>query len=499
MPLSQPAPNQPILSVLAKPARDLDWLILGLDDDGIVGLDATRSRTFKKTYGQTVDALAADLGARTDRGRTTGLPSLDGCRLLVVGLGTEDPTPEQLRRLSGDAIRAVGGLRAEQAEPARIGFSLGVSEPEQVLAVAEGALTGGYCYTGVSAKDAPTAPVAEIAVITSLRDTSLARVAQARATAIVAAREWINIPPNLLYPETFAQAAKDYLAKTKVKVEVLDDDELAKLGYGGLSGVGAGSARKPRLVRMSYRPRGAKQHLALIGKGITFDSGGLNLKPGNSMLTMKSDMSGAAAVIAAVGAIAECGITTDVTAYAALAENLPSSTAYRPSDVLSIYGGTTVENMNSDAEGRLVMADALARSVEDKPDLIVDIATLTGACLVALGLRTAGLLSSDEETSQRVLDAAETSGESFWPLPIPEEVAEDLESKVADLRSTGGSRYAGTSAAAAFLQRFVPDQNWAHLDIAGPAFHDGSPYGYVTPGGTGFGVRTLIDLAQSMS
>ncbi len=499
MPLSQPAPNQPSLSIQAKPSRDLDWLVLGLGKGGIVGFDAPRSRAFKKEFGQSVDALAADLGARTDRGRTTGLPSLDGCRLLVVGLGADEPTPEQLRRICGDAVRAVAGLRAEDAKPAKIGFSLGVGEPEQVLAIAEGALIGGYSYTGVSAKDAPTTPVAEVAVITPLRDASLSRIAQARATAVVAAREWINIPPNLLYPETFARAAEDYLDKTKVTVEILDDEELEKLGYGGLVGVGAGSARKPRLVRMTYRPRGAKQHLALVGKGITFDSGGLSLKPGNSMLTMKSDMSGAAAVIAAVGAIAECGIATNVTAYAALAENLPSSTAYRPSDVLSIYGGTTVENMNSDAEGRLVMADALARSVEDEPDLIVDIATLTGACLVALGLRTAGLVSSDEATSQRVLDAAVTSGEGLWPLPIPDEIAEDLDSKVADLRSTTGSRYGGTSAAAAFLQRFVPDQNWAHLDIAGPAFHEGGPYGYVVPGGTGFGVRTLIDLAQSMS
>ena len=237
-------------------------------------------------------------------------------------------------------------------------------------------------------------------------------------------------------------------------------------------------------MRFSYAPRGAKVHLALVGKGITFDTGGLNLKPADGMYTMKCDMAGAAAVLAATHAIAEFGLKIKVTAYAALAENMPSGSAYRPSDVLTQYGGKTVENGNSDAEGRLVMADALARAGEDQPDLIIDVATLTGACVVALGERTGGLMTNDDDLADRVLDAAETAGEAFWQLPIPTEIRPKLESKVADLRSTSNDRYGGALVAAAFLREFVAEGTpWAHLDIAGPAFFDGKPYGYVSPGG----------------
>jgi leucyl aminopeptidase len=325
-------------------------------------------------------------------------------------------------------------------------------------------------------------------------------VAPTVAAAVLTAREWVNVPPNLLYPETFADEAKDLVKDAKVSVEVLDGPALARAGYGGILAVGGGSSRPPRLVRLSYRPRGAKQHLALVGKGITFDSGGLNLKPGEGMYTMKCDMAGAAAVLAATHAIARLGLAVQVTAYGALAENLPSDTAYRPSDVLTMYGGKTVENGNSDAEGRLVMADALARANEDKPTLVVDVATLTGACIVALGDRTSGLMATDDETADLLLDAAEAAGEDFWQLPIPRETRGKLDSKVADLKSTGSDRFGGALVAAAFLREFVsPGTPWAHLDIAGPAFFDGKPYGYVAPGGTGVAVRTLIALARSMS
>jgi len=275
---------------------------------------------------------------------------------------------------------------------------------------------------------------------------------------------------------------------------------LARGGYGGLLAVGGGSVRPPRLVRFSYAPRGAKTHLALVGKGITFDTGGLNLKPADGMYTMKCDMSGAAAVLAATQAVAESGLKIKITAYAALAENMPSGGAYRPSDVLTQYGGKTVENGNSDAEGRLVMADALARAGEDKPDLIIDVATLTGACVVALGERTGGLMTNDDALADRLLDAAENAGEAFWQLPLPAEIRPKLESKVADIRSTSNDRYGGALVAATFLREFVAEGTpWAHLDIAGPAFFDGEPYGYVSPGGTGFGVRTLIAVARSLA
>jgi leucyl aminopeptidase len=280
---------------------------------------------------------------------------------------------------------------------------------------------------------------------------------------------------------------------------VLDDKALARAGYGGILAVGSGSSRPPRLVRLSYAPRGATTHLALVGKGITFDSGGLNIKPGDSMYTMKCDMAGAAAVIAATDAIARLGLKVKVTTYAALAENLPSDTAYRPSDVLTMYGGKTVENGNTDAEGRLVMADAIVRACEDKPDLVIDVATLTGAVVVALGDRTAGLMASDDATADKILDAAEVAGEDFWQLPIPRDIRSKLDSKVADLRSTANERGAGALVAAAFLRDFVADGiGWAHLDIAAPAFLEGTPHGYVSTGGTGVGVRTLVALATAL-
>ena len=313
-------------------------------------------------------------------------------------------------------------------------------------------------------------------------------------------REWVNTPANLLYPESFAEQVRKLVLGSNITIDVLDETALSEGGYGGLMAVGGGSSRPPRLVRLSYSPKGAKFHLALVGKGITFDSGGLNLKPAEGMYAMRYDMAGAATVLGAVHAIAQLGLKIRVTAYGALAENMPSGSAFRPSDVLTIYGGKTVENGNSDAEGRLVMADALARANEDHPDLVVDVATLTGACVVALGHRTAGLMATDDATADLVLDAAEAAGEDVWQLPIPEEIRSKLDSKVADLRSTGHDRWAGALVAAAFLREFVAEGTpWAHLDIAGPAFLDGKPYGYVAPGGTGIGVRTLIALARSLA
>ncbi len=274
---------------------------------------------------------------------------------------------------------------------------------------------------------------------------------------------------------------------------------LERGGYGGILAVGGGSARPPRLIRMDYHPRGAKQHLVLIGKGITYDSGGYNIKPPESLLTMKMDMAGAAAVIAAVRVIAERGLPVHVTGYAPLAESMISGTAYRPGDVLTIFGGTTVENIDSDAEGRIVLADALARANQDSPTMVVDIATLTGACVVALGPRTAGLMASDDLAADALLDAAELAGEDFWQLPITAHTRSLLPSKVADLRSKA-TRQGGALFAGAFLQHFVADGTaWAHLDIAGPAWNSEQPHDYVPAEATGFGVRTLVTLAQTMA
>ena len=497
-----PVPNLPTLTVAKVPDKNASALVVGYGPDGVVGASSALDREYSKRLGQSITALAASVGIKTDSGHTRTLPAVGGWPVvIVVGIGNGVPTPEDLRHAAGAGVRQAA---KQGGGGATVAVSLGADEPETVQAVAEGALLGSYRYQPVSTGDDKPAAIASLTVITPLagRRTAVANAVESARTvaaSVVAAREWVNIPPNLLFPASFAEEAAAYLKSSKVAVEVLDDKALAKGGYGGILAVGGGSSRLPRLVRLSYAPRGAKLHLALVGKGITFDSGGLNLKPGDSMNTMKCDMAGAAAVIAAVRAIADLGLRVKVTAYASMAENLPSDTSYRPSDVLTMYGGKTVENGNTDAEGRLVMADAIARASEDAPDLIVDVATLTGAAIVALGDKTAGLMASDDDTADRLLDAAEAAGEDIWQLPIPKHIRGKLDSKVADIRSTGGDRTAGALVAAAFLREFVGEGiSWAHLDIAGPAWTDGGGSGYISSGGTGFGVRTLVALARSL-
>ncbi|MCW2810423.1 MAG: pepA [Friedmanniella sp.] len=498
-----PIPTLPALTVTKTVPRTLDVLVVGLGDTGPATVPDVLARAFTKSFGRSVEEMARSLGSAGTEGNVLTLPAVGGGpRIVVVGVGGGETTPEDLRRAAGAGVRHAAGLAGEAR--LSVAVALGTSEPEELQAVAEGALIATYRYSPISGREAPTGGVDTVAVVHEATGRGAAgdtaTTAPVIARAVATAREWVNIPPNLLYPESFAEEVRLLVKDSRLSFEVLDEAALRKGGYGGLLAVGGGSARPPRLVRLCYRPRGARVHLALVGKGITFDTGGLNLKPGDGMYTMKCDMAGAAAVLAATHAIAQLGLQVNVTAYGALAENMPSDSAYRPSDVLTLYGGKTVENGNCDAEGRLVMADALARANEDQPDLVVDVATLTGACMVALGDRTAGLMATDDHTADRLLDAAEAAGEDFWQLPIPRETRAKLDSKVADLRSTGSDRYGGALLAAAFLREFVTEgTSWAHLDIAGPAFYDGKPYGYVGPGGTGVGVRTLVALARSLA
>ncbi|MCG2805522.1 MAG: leucyl aminopeptidase, partial [Propionicimonas sp.] len=366
-----------------------------------------------------------------------------------------------------------------------------------IKGAAEGALLATYRYGPTKAEQPGIASITLVSANKKPEAKQALDLAAATAAAVVQARDWVNTPANYLYPETFAEAARTLARTHKLGIEVWDEKALERDGFGGLLAVGGGSSRKPRLVKLSYAPRGARFHLALVGKGITFDSGGLDLKPADGMYTMKCDMAGAASVLATVAAIAQLGLRIRVTVWAAMAENMPSGHAGRPSDVLTMFGGTTVENGNTDAEGRLVLADALAKCATETPDLVIDVATLTGACMVALGLNVAGLMARDDETADMVLDAAEAAGESFWQLPIPEDASPKLDSEVADFKSTG-DRYGGALTAAAFLSKFVPEEiPWAHLDIAGPAFNSASAHDYTPTGGTGMSVRTLIALAHS--
>jgi leucyl aminopeptidase len=330
--------------------------------------------------------------------------------------------------------------------------------------------------------------------------TGAAQRAQVLADAVSLVRDLVNTGPSDLVPAALAARAEQVAADTGLSVTVLDEDALAAGGYGGILGVGQGSVHPPRLVRLEHAPEGAARTLVLAGKGITFDSGGLSLKPAKSMETMKSDMSGAAAVLGAMQAIAALALPVRVVGYLPAAENMPGGAAQRPSDVLTMFGGATVEVLNTDAEGRLVLADVLAASAADSPDVLIDVATLTGAQVVALGPLVGGVMANDDGLRDAVVDAARRAGEAMWPMPLPAELRKGLDSPVADLANISSDKGGGMLVAGLFLQEFVPaGVRWAHLDIAGPAFNESGPHGYTPKGGTGAATRTLVQIAQDMA
>jgi leucyl aminopeptidase len=337
-----------------------------------------------------------------------------------------------------------------------------------------------------------------VTVLTAEGNADAVRRGEVTANAVNLTRDLINTSPLDLPPAALAAEAERVAGEAGLAVEVLDEAALAAGGYGGLIGVGMGSTRPPRLVRLSYTHPEATKTVAFVGKGITFDSGGLSLKPPKSMETMKCDMSGAAAVLAATKAVAELSLPVNIVTYMALAENMPGGAAQRPSDVITIYGGKTVEVLNTDAEGRLVLADGLVRSAEDNPDVVVDVATLTGAATVALGLRTAGVMGSSDAVAASVAELMRAAGEPAWAMPLPEELRKGLDSTVADLANVSSDRAGGMLTAGIFLREFAPaGAAWAHLDIAGPAYNEKAPFGYTPKGGTGSAVRALIAIATA--
>jgi leucyl aminopeptidase len=455
--------------------------------------------------GRLLETLTS-LGAKGKAGeitRVATLGTLPAPLVVAVGLGpTDSPwSAETLRRAAGSAVRALAG---QQRAALTLSQANGGGAVD-AQAVAEGALLGTYAFTEYRAS-VEREPVDEITLLDPQAENDeiaeAARRAEIVAAAAALARDLVNTPPRDLFPQRFAEIASERGADAGLAVQVWDDQALREGGFGGLTGVGQGSTRPPRLVRIAWEPAGASRTLALIGKGITFDSGGLSLKPPGSMETMKSDMAGAAAAFSAVLAAANLELPIRVVGWLALAENMPSGSAIRPSDVLTIYGGKRVEVLNTDAEGRLVLADAIVRASEESPDVIVDIATLTGAQLVALGSRTAGLMGNDDALKDRIVAASKVTGEVVWPMPLPEELRRNLESSVADIANvpTNGSRDGGMLTAAHFLSEFVPKGTpWAHLDIAGPSFHGGEAYGYISKGGTAFPMRTLVQLAEDLA
>ncbi|QDY76408.1 leucyl aminopeptidase [Streptomyces qinzhouensis] len=450
------------------------------------------------------------LGASGAEGEAIKLPSPAGLKapvVLAVGLGA---APQQDGAYSAEALRRAAGTAARTLAGAKkAAFALPIASAADAEAVAEGALLGAYAFTayqgGDGAKGSGKTPLAEVALLGAKPRDKAYKAAAERALILAEevnrARDLINTPPNDLTPEAFAAVASAAGKEVGVKVQILDEKALVKGGFGGILGVGQGSANPPRLVKLSYTPakdaKGAK-HLALIGKGITYDSGGISLKPAGHNETMKCDMSGAAAVFAAVVAAARLGLPVNVTGWLALAENMPSGTATRPGDVLRMYSGKTVEVLNTDAEGRLVLADALWKASEENPDAIVDVATLTGAMVLALGNRTFGVMANDDAFRTTIHETAEEVGEQSWPMPLPPELRKGMDSPTADIANMG-ERMGGGLVAGLFLQEFVGEGiTWAHLDIAGPAFHEGAPYGYTPKGGTGSSVRTLVRLAEKL-
>ena len=462
--------------------------------------------------------------------------------ILVVGVGTgwadTDPlavtTDDEaalgydqtglLRRAAGRATRALAGTDSAV-------LALPTLCEEQLAAVAHGAALGAYSWSATKNEDRPgqetaskkTSPLTTISIISPLADTPEGQEALAGALALAQAtaltRDLVNEPPNRLTPEVFAERARAAGQEAGIRVEIWDAPALVEQGFGGILGVAQGSVHPARLVRLEWSPEHAAKasggqagsqaegdgaavrpkHVALIGKGITFDSGGLSLKPASSMPEMKSDMAGAATVLGAIVTAARLALPIRVTAWLALAENMPGADAQRPSDVITMFDGTTVEVTNTDAEGRLVMADALARAVTEEPDAVLDVATLTGAQIVALGDHVAAVMGTPD-LREEVVAAAQRAGESFWPMPLPAHLRATLDSPFADLRNTKvGSRAGGMLSAGLFLREFVGRRPWAHLDIAGPAYNDSSPWGLTPTGGTGMGVSTLVELLRSLS
>jgi len=488
---------------------EADAVVIGVVKEADGALPVPGTKDVDEALGGGLAQTLATLGATGEAGEVTKIPSggrLAAPLIAAVGLGAvaggSDAAfdPEVLRRAAGAAVRALlAGRRAGDSGDMRIALALPARDQAEAGAVALGGLLGGYAFRRYRTEPAPGA---SLTVLAHASDAApAAQRAQVLADAVSLVRDLVNTGPSDLVPAMFADRAEQVGAGTGLAVTVLNEDELADGGYGGILGVGQGSVHPPRLVRLEHAPEGAARTLVLAGKGITFDSGGLSLKPAKSMEAMKSDMSGAAAVLGAMQAIATLGLPVRVVGYLAIAENMPSGSAQRPSDVLTIFGGTTVEVTNTDAEGRLVLADALAASAADSPDVLIDVATLTGAQIVALGPLVGGVMSNDGGLRDAVVDAARRAGEAMWPMPLPAELAKGLESAVADLVNLpSDSRGGGMLVAGLFLQEFVPSGvRWAHLDIAGPAFNESGPHGYTPKGGTGAATRALVQIAQDMA
>lgn len=491
----------PALSLISTPLAELDTSLVvvgvlrGADGPEVASIEGADVLT----------ALLAPLGVTgsADEFRRGPIPEGWTSPVAFVGLGAE-ASRASLRSAAGTVGRLATGL-------ASITLALPVTDESDAEVVLEAAASGAYAYleyrTGELDHRRPVSAIT-LHAAASLDAERVVSGATATATATHLVRDLVNTPASELYPETFVERARELTGSLPVTLDVLEPERLEAEGFGGIVGVGRGSVRGPRLIVARYSPGGAERHLAVVGKGITFDSGGLSLKPPASMPTMKYDMTGAATALAVVLDAARRQLPVRVSVWLCLAENMPSGQATRPGDVLRMWNGSTVEVTNTDAEGRLVLADGLAQAASENPDLLIDVATLTGAARVALGERTTGLMG-DDAAVQRVLDAAQRSDEPMWAMPLPAELRTVLDSDVADLANAKpGFTAGGMLVAGHFLRAFVGDAGgdgpgarigWAHLDIAGPAYNSGSPYGATGKGPTAVAVRTLLEVTAELA
>jgi leucyl aminopeptidase len=432
------------------------------------------------------------IGFEAKAGRAQTLPADDGGVVVAVGMGEREKVDSETYRRAGAAVADVAGRFPD------VTVALPGSDAGAARAFAEGLALAAYRFSAYKSDPKPCR-VERVTVVAGGGARLQAALDRASIVvgAVALARDLVNEPAGSLPPTRLAEVAGDACKSTGVKVRVLDEKQLARERMGALLGVGMGSIQPPRLIEMTYEPEGrARGHVVLVGKGITFDSGGLSIKTADGMTTMKTDMSGAAAVIAVMSVLRALGVRARVTGIVPAAENMPSGSAVRPGDVLRARNGKTIEVLNTDAEGRLVLADGLSLAAEAEPDAIVDVATLTGAQVVALGKKIAALMGNDAALVEQVQAAADRAGEPVWPLPLPDDYRSHIDSEIADVKNTGNPLQAGTLIGGLFLKEFVGDVPWAHLDIAGPARAD-KDEGYLRQGGTGFGVRTLIELVTT--
>jgi len=423
--------------------------------------------------------------------------------VVLTGIGkARDINEEMFRRASASAVQA-----ARKAACGRVAFAVSatdkVDETSVSRSILEGALLGAYRFLKFKTKQEEIEPAKKIKSVTLLTHRTPAIKEAAERTrlfvdAACQARDLVNEPPNKLNPAVLAEIATAIAKEKGLGVRVIDAPELEELGAGALLGVGSGSRVPPRLIELSYSS-GKKdaRKIALVGKGITFDSGGLSLKPSKSMETMKCDMAGAAAVLFAMSALSQIKPDCDVIGVLCAAENMPSGSAIRPGDVLHAMNGKSIEIINTDAEGRLVLADGLSWAVKQGATEIIDLATLTGACVIGLGPHIAGAMGNDSDLSKRIVNAGSAVGETYWELPIPNDYDFMVKSDIADIKNLAPNSEAGAIQGALFLREFIGDAKWVHLDIAGPAWYD-KEFFHISKNGTGFGVRTLLQYLSNV-